>query len=74
MTTPNDSALSVLAALVGSRDPLISAHESYPWTWNSYARAAEAQAEQAPSYKERVALERAATLFWAEQEAADKEE
>lgn len=76
MTTQNattDNALAVIAALVGSRDPLISS-QSYPWAWSSYARAAETQAESAPTYAERRALERAAALLWAEQEAEDRAE
>jgi hypothetical protein len=74
MTTENTTtadAASVIAALVGSRDPLISSQPGHPWTWNSYARAAEAQAETAPTYAERRALERAAAILWAEQEAED---
>ena len=77
MTTQNatcDNALAVIAALVGSRDPLISSRQSYPWTWGSYARAAETQAESAHSYAERRALERAAALLWAEQEEEDRAE
>ena len=72
--TDTDNAAAVVAALVGSRDPLISSQPSYPWTWNSYARAAETQAEAAPTYAERRALERAAALLWAEQEAEDRAE
>ena len=69
--TTTDNAVAVIAALVGSRDPLISSQPSHPWTWNSYARAAETQAETAPTYIERRALERAAAILWAEQETED---
>jgi hypothetical protein len=70
-TTTADNAASVIAALVGSRDLLISSRSDYPWDWSSYARAAEAQAETAPTSIERRALERAAAILWAEQEAED---
>ena len=69
--TTTDNAMAVIAALVGSRDPLMSSNNSYPWTWKSYAQAAETQAQDAKTYTERIALERAAALLWAEYEAED---
>ena len=73
-TKNTDSALSVLAAMVGARDSMMMASPDYPWSWNSYARAAEDQAERIGRYAERRALERAAELFWAEAEREDREE
>jgi hypothetical protein len=72
-TKNTDSALSVLAAMVGARDSMMRASPDYPWSWNSYARAAEDQAERLGSYAERRALERAAELFWVEAERVDRE-
>jgi hypothetical protein len=71
-TTTADNAMAVIAALVGSRDPLMSSNNNYPWSWKSYAQAAETQAEAAKTDEERRALERAAAILWAEQEAEDR--